>query len=274
MENVPKLFDPGLRQSRQARAQQLGAWPTFLHTAMLETVAERVGFIARRFDHALLLGDIGHTDWPDFASKQSFGSAQDFEREKISVPPASVDLIVSLGQLHVTNDVPGMLAQFRTALTPDGLMIACFPGGDTLHELRSAFVAAESRLTGGAALRVHPMIDVRDGGALLQRAGFAMPVADRDRLDVTYASPLALMQDLRSLGETCILADRAGQGLTRDMIAAVSSIYASEHGTGTGRVRATYTLVTLSGWAPAASQPKPKPRGSATVRMADALGKA
>jgi SAM-dependent methyltransferase len=272
MTDVPKLFDPALRRLRLARAQRLAPGPTFLQTAMLENCAERVGFMARRFSHALLLGDVTPAHWPDLADRRSFGLADDVAREKLSVEAASVDLIVSIGQLHVTNDVPGMLMQFCRALKPDGLMIACFPGGDTLHELRAALLNAESRLTNGAGLHVHPMMDVRDGGTLLQRTGFAMPVADLDRMQVTYATPIALMQDLRSLGETAVLTDRTGSRLNRKVIAAAGEAYAAAHATAAGRVTATYTLVTLSGWAPEASQPQPKRRGSATARLADVLG--
>jgi SAM-dependent methyltransferase len=271
MSDVPNLFDAAARARAVARSKRLGQGPTFLQTAMLENVADRVHFIARRFSDALLLGDIPSAAWPDVADSATYSTADIFLAAKIAVEPASLDLVVSVGDLHVVNDVPGLLLHCRQVLKPDGLLIACFPGADTLHELRDAFVQAESRLTGSASLRVHPMMDVRDGGTLLQRAGFAMPVADVDRLDVTYATPLDLLLDLRCLGETSVLADRSRGCLRRDVLAAAADWYASHHRTDTGRIRATFALVTLSGWAPADSQPAPKRRGSATARLADAL---
>jgi SAM-dependent methyltransferase len=271
MSPVPNLFDPHRRQLKLARARQFGDWPGFLQRAMLEIIAERVGFVAQRFEQALLLGDIADTDWPQLATRHTHGTLADQLSETLSYPPESFDLLVSLGQLHVTNDVPGMLLQFRQLLKPDGLLLACFPGGDTLHELRHALVQAESQTTGGAALRVHPMIDVRDGGNLLQRAGFAMPVADIDKLTVTYARPLDVLLDVRRLGETSVLGGDRPPPLTRKILAAFTTIYDSLYRTDAGRVQASYTVVALSGWSPADSQPKPKQRGSATMRLADAL---
>ncbi len=261
MQTVPKIFDADLRRQRLARA---GARPDFLDAAMLENISDRVAFIARRFSNALLLGDA--VDWPELAARQ---------RVVQDLPEAHdrFDLIVCAGLLHVMDDVPGYLVQLMALLEPDGFFVACFPGGDTLVELRDCLLASESDITGGAGQRVHPMIEVRDGGALLQRAGFAMPVADIDRTSVTYAQPLGLLRELRALGETSVLVDRPRNFLRSAVLARAMETYTQKYSLPSGRVTATLSLVSLSGWAPAENQPRPKLRGSATVSLADALKK-
>ncbi len=266
MSDVPKLFDTRLRQRRHLRAQALGPWPTFLQQAMLETIADRVSCIARRFSQAILLGDGEPAMWPRLSDAQRVITVA--ADESLALAARSADMIACAGLLHAANDVPGLLMQMRAALTPDGLMVATFLGGDTLHELRDCLLRAESDITGGAALRVHPMIEVRDGGSLLQRAGFAMPVADLDRLTVTYAHPLDLMRDLRSLGETSVLAGRSRQFLRRDVLLRACDLYIEKYTNDAGRVAATFSLITLSGWSPADNQPQPRARGSTTVSLA------
>jgi NADH dehydrogenase [ubiquinone] 1 alpha subcomplex assembly factor 5 len=273
MPDVPQLFDMQLRQQRLARAQRLGDWPTFLHKLMLDNIADRIACVARTFSSAQFIGDMRATDWPGLARAQQLMTPSLEEKFLLpeTEPEIEADLVVCAGLLHASNDVPGLLMQMRQLLQPDGLMVSCFLGGDTLHELRDCLLAAEAEITGGAALRVHPMIDVRDGGALLQRAGFAMPVADVDRLTVTYAHPLALVQDLRKLGETSVLVGRPRHFLRRDVLARMCELYVQKFSTDSGRVVATFSLITVSGWSPAASQPQPKKRGSATVSLAKVL---
>jgi len=181
------------------------------------------------------------------------------------------DLIVSLLSLHALNDAPGALVQIRRALKPDGLAIAAAFGGDTLTELRQALLAAETEIEGGAAPHIAPFADTRDYGALLQRAGFALPVTDVDRVRVRYANPLALLSDLRAMGETNVLAVRRRTGLRRAVLMRAMEIYQERFADADGRTPATFDLVTLTGWAPHESQQKPLAPGSAKARLADAL---
>ena len=174
--------------------------------------------------------------------------------------------------LHTANDLPGALIQLKRALSPDGLMIANLFGGETLIELRDAFTRAESEVSGGVSPRVLPFCDVREAGALLQRAGFALPVADTDRLTVRYDSPVALMHDLRRIGETNALTQRRRIPMRRDLLTKMLEIYADRHADSDGRIHATFEIVTLTGWHPHESQQKPLAPGSATARLADALG--
>ncbi len=174
--------------------------------------------------------------------------------------------------LQFVDDLPGTLIQIRRALVPDGLLLAALAGGDTLIELRQAFAAAEAEIEDGVSPRVAPSADVRDMGALLQRAGFALPVADVDRVTVRYASPLALMHDLRRMGATNPLIERSRRPLKRATLRRMIEIYNERFSDRDGRVRATFEIVWLSGWAPHESQQKPLAPGSARQRLADALG--
>jgi hypothetical protein len=179
---------------------------------------------------------------------------------------------VSLLALHAVNDLPGALVQIRRVLAPDGLFLACLLGGATLTELRQAFTEAEAEVEGGASPRVAPFADLRDLGALLQRAGFALPVTDVDTVVVRYADPLRLLRDLRAMGLSNPLAHRRKTPLRRATLLRAMQIYAKRFADPDGRVRATFELVWLSGWAPHESQQKPLRPGSARVRLADALG--
>jgi SAM-dependent methyltransferase len=183
----------------------------------------------------------------------------------------TLDLAVSALMLHLVNDLPGALLQIRRALRPDGLLLASLLGGDTLVELREAFLLAETELEGGASPRVAPLGEVRALGGLLQRAGFALPVADGDRVTVTYAHPMALMTDLRAMGATNVLAARRRLPLSRATLQRACDIYVERHARPDGRVPATFEIVTLTGWAPHESQPQPLSPGSGKVRLADAL---
>jgi len=185
---------------------------------------------------------------------------------------ASLDLVVSALALQYVNDLPGTLIQVRRALRPDGLLLAALAGGDTLGELRQAFAAAEAEIEDGISPRVAPFADLREMGALLQRAGFALPVTDVDRLTVRYPSPIALMHDLRRMGATNPLVDRRRRPLKRVMLERMTEIYAERFSDPDGRIRATFEIVWLSGWAPHESQQQPLAPGSARQRLADALG--
>ena len=192
--------------------------------------------------------------------------------ERLPFAPESVNLIVSLLSLHWTNDLVGALIQIRRALKPDGLFLGAYLGGATLNELRQSLLAAEVEVTGGAGPRVSPFADGLDAAGLLQRAGFALPVADVDRLTVFYSHPLKLMADLRAMGETNVLADRPRRPLSRAVLARMCEIYAERFARPDGRVPATFEIVSLTGWAPHDSQPRPLKPGSAKMRLAEALG--
>ena len=180
--------------------------------------------------------------------------------------------MVSTLALHWTNDVVGALIQIRRALKPDGLFIGSLLGGATLTELRQSLLAAEAELTGGAGPRVSPFADPYDAAGLMQRSGFALPVADVDRVTVRYAHPLKLLADLRAMGETSVLAERHPKRLTRQVLARAFEIYVERFAEPDGRVPATFEILTLTGWAPDPSQQKPLKPGSAKMRLADALG--
>jgi SAM-dependent methyltransferase len=184
----------------------------------------------------------------------------------------SLDLITSALSLHWVNDVPGFLAQARLALRPDGLFLVSFLGGRTLQELRAVMAQAEAEIGRAPAPRVSPFADAQDGAQLLQRAGFALPVADSDVVTVRYANIFGLFRDLKAMGETAAFAGHQAPALTRTLIARAADIYARDHSDPDGRIRATFEIVTLTGWAPHASQQKPLRRGSAKMRLADALG--
>jgi len=192
--------------------------------------------------------------------------------EALPFAGGSIDLAVSALALHLVNDLPGTLIQIRRALRPDGLFLAALLGGDTLIELRHAFMLAETETAGGVTPRIFPTADVRDTGALLQRAGFALPVVDSEMLTVTYESPLALMRELKGMGGSNPLASRSRKTLRKDTLAKVTEIYRERFSEANGRVRATFEIIYLSGWAPHESQQKPLKPGSAAHRLADALG--
>jgi len=196
------------------------------------------------------------------------------DEEALPFAAASLDLVVSCLALHWVNDLPGALVQIRRALKPDGLLLAALVGGDTLFELRECLAAAEAELEGGASPRVAPFADVQALGALLQRAGFALPVADLDRHVVRYAHMLELLRDLRRMGATNVLLERRRAPLRRATLARAAARYAERFADADGRIRATFEVISISGWAPHESQQKPLRPGAARVRLADALGAA
>ncbi len=193
------------------------------------------------------------------------------EDEALRLPPESLDLALSALALQFANDLPGVLAQIRRALKPDGLFLAALPGGDTLTELRQSFAIAEVECEGGLSPRVLPFADLRDLGALLQRAGFALPVADVDRVIVRYDDAFGLMRDLQRMGATNVLAERRRTMLRRTTLLKMAQTYSERFADSDGRIRATFDIVWLSGWAPHASQQQPLKPGSAKASLADAV---
>ena len=193
------------------------------------------------------------------------------DAEELPFTPRSFDLAISALALHSVNDLPGALVQIRRLLAADGLFLGCMIGGQTLQELRAAFAEAETEIRGGASPRVAPFADLRDLGGLLQRAGFALPVTDADTFTVRYDTMFALMADLRAMGATNNLVERSRQFLRRNVVMRAADIYASRFSDADGRVRATFEILWMSGWAPHDSQQKPLQPGSAKMRLADAL---
>jgi SAM-dependent methyltransferase len=277
------VFDRMLLRARARRAHALGP-ETFLLDRVAADLAERLDAVLRDFPVAVDLGTPTDAVRRALAEKKNIGTlfaAATPPREDLSLVAdeealpfrdASLDLVVSALALHFVNDLPGALVQIRRALKPDGLFLAALLGGDTLTELRQSFAAAEAEVEGGISPRVAPFADVRDLGALLQRAGFALPVTDVDRLTVRYASPFALMAELRRMGATNALAERRRVPLRRATLARMAELYAERFADPDGRIRATFEVVWLSGWAPHESQQKPLRPGSAQARLADALG--
>jgi len=281
MSSVPKIFDPRLLVQRRERARRLAIpGADFLFERATEDLAERLAAVQRRFERAAIVGpdtgalaralrDSGQVgSWIETGS----GSGDRPDRiEQLALPDASIDLAVSVLALQWLNDLPGVMAQIRRALRPDGLLLAVLAGGETLRELRDVLTSAEIEIRGGASPRVAPFADVRDVGALLQRAGFALPVTDTDRLVVRYDTMFGLLHDLRAMGATNVLVDRDPRPLTRTIAARAAALYAERHADPDGRIRATFELVSLSGWAPHASQQQPLKPGAGRIRLEDAL---
>jgi SAM-dependent methyltransferase len=276
----PVIFDRTLLRARRARAAALGP-ATFLIDRVADDMAGRLSAVLRQFDIAAdigtptgavrqaLAGRVGTIVAAEPMSGGAFAVAAD--EEALPFRDGSLDLVVSALALQFVNDLPGTLVQIRRALKPDGLFLAAMIGGESLVELREAFAQAESEVEGGVSPRVAPFADLRDLGALLQRAGFALPVTDIDRVTVRYATPLALMHDLRCMGASNALAERRRTPLRRATLRRLFEIYAERFSDADGRIRATFEIVWLSGWAPHESQQKPLQPGSAKIRLADAL---
>jgi len=287
MAQGPTIFDRKLLRERQRRARTRGA-ATFLLDHAATELAERLAAVVRQFDVAVDLGtptdavrralagsaQIGTliAAAPAAAALDERGLRVAADEEALPFADGALDLVVSALALQWVNDLPGTLVQIRRALKPDGLLLAAMLGGDSLMELREAFAAAESEIEGGLSPRVAPFADLRDLGGLMQRAGFALPVVDSDRLTVRYDSALALMRDLRAMGATNVLAERRRAPLRRATLQRVAEIYAERFADPDGRVRATFEIAWLLGWSPHASQQKPLKPGSAARRLADALG--
>ncbi|MCA3714461.1 methyltransferase domain-containing protein [Phenylobacterium sp.] len=288
----PRIFDRDLLRRRLDRAAPGYAGADFLKRRAAGDIVMRLEAIMRDFPRAVDLGArngafaqaladsdaaprVGLLVEADLSGRMLSGRSGmrvQADEERLPFAAASLDLIVSSLSLHWANDVIGALVQARLALKPDGLFIGALFGGATLTELRQALTAAELELTGGAGPRVSPFADPSDAAGLLQRAGFALPVADVDRVTVRYDHPLKLMADLRRMGETSVLAERHPRPLTRRVLARALEIYARDFADPDGRLPATFEILTLTGWSPSETQQKPLRPGSAKVRLADALG--
>ena len=266
----PLIFDRKLLRARRARAMAL-APATFLLERVAEDMADRLSAVLRRFETAADVATPGDALRRALTGKVGAFVEAETDDEALPFRDGSLDLVVSGLGLQFVNDLPGTLIQIRRALKPDGLFVAALIGGDSLIELREAFGAAESEVEGGVSPRVAPFADLRDLGALLQRAGFALPVTDVDRVTVRYADPLALMHDLRRMGATNAMIERRRTPLKRATLKRMFEIYAERFSDADGRVRATFDILWLSGWTPHESQQKPLAPGSAKTRLADAL---
>ncbi len=283
----PLIFDRGLVGDHRRRAASIGP-ATFLLDRVADDLADRLSAVLRRFELALDLGSPGEAVRAALMRSGTVGTivvadpiapsqrpSLPFvvaDEEALPFRDAAFDLVVSALALHFVNDLPGTLVQIRRALKPDGLFMAALYGGETLTELRQAFAAAESEIEGGISPRVAPFADLRELGALLQRAGLALPVADVDAVTVRYQDVFALMHDLRRMGATNALRDRRRAPLRRATLMRMAQIYRERFSGDDGRVRATFEIVWLSGWAPHPRQQQPLKPGSAQTRLADALG--
>lgn len=276
-------FNTKLLQRRRERAAK--TWPkaAFLLDRAGDDLCERLSFINRTFENVLITEPYrGHfsqilKQHPDLEGKINLSTSDGPSRvggEFGFAPLAdqSLDLFVSNLLLHWVNDVPGLLAQARAALRPDGLLLVSFLGGRTLQELRSVLAQAETELGQGPRHRVSPFADAQDGAQLLQRARFALPVADSDVITVRYDTIFGLFRDLKAMGETAAFAKRPESPLTRAIIARAGDIYARNYCDDDGRIRATFEIITLTGWSPHSSQQQPLKPGSAKMRLAEALG--
>lgn len=292
MDAPPLLFDRALHRRRLDRAAVNAASADFLRQRAAEDAVQRLEAIMREFSLAVELGarhgafaqcltgtpaaaKVGlliQTDLSPPMLARCPGARLVADEERLPFAPESLDLVVSNLALHWANDLPGALSQIRAALRPDGLFLGSILGGRTLTELRQALLQAETEVSGGAGPRVSPFADVMDAANLLQRASFALPVADVDSVSVYYSHPLTLLRDLRAMGETNVLIGRPRRPLTRAVLARACQVYAERFARADGKVVATFDIVTMTGWAPHTSQQQPLRPGSAKTRLADALG--
>ena len=288
MPRHANVFDRAVLAQRRRRAATLGL-ATFLIDRVAQELSDRLAGVLRRFDLTVDLGTPTGAVRRALASLETIAtvvaagpSVDDLgehaglrvaaDAEALPFRDSSLDLVVSALALQFVNDLPGTLIQVRRALKPDGLFLAAMLGGDTLTELRQAFAAAEAEIEGGVSPRVAPFVDVREMGSLLQRAGLALPVTDVDRLTVRYDTVFALMRDLRRMGATNALSERRRVPLRRATLMRMGQIYAERFADPDMRLRATFEVVWMSGWAPHAGQQQPLRPGSAKARLADALG--
>jgi NADH dehydrogenase [ubiquinone] 1 alpha subcomplex assembly factor 5 len=286
MSSAPiMVFDR--RAVRAHRARTHG--DDFLFREIADRLADRLDDVDRRFETGLVVGARRGVLAEALAARTKFARVIDMdpaaellrdagglrvvaEPDLLPFGEGTLDAVIAVPSLHWVDDLPGALLQLRRALRPDGLLLGALFGGETLTELRGALIDAELAEEGGASPRVSPFADTRDMGALLQRAGFALPVIDSDTLTLTYPDALALMHDLRAMGETNAVAERRRGFTRRATMARAAALYAERHGLPDGRIPATFQVIYLTAWAPAPSQPKPLRPGSAAARLADALG--
>jgi SAM-dependent methyltransferase len=265
MQPPPALTDRDALVRFRTRAARMVNPALFLQQAAATEVQERLAMVNRTFTSPAVVTGFPQV-WQDLEGARIVA-----DDEVLTLDVQAHDLVIHALALHWANDPVGQMVQARRALRPDGLFIAVLFGGQTLAELRAVLAEAEVAVTGGLSPRVAPMAEIRDAGALLQRAGFALPVADSVTQVVTYASPLHLMRDLRAMGEVNALAARDRRPLRRAVIEAANSLYIREF-CDKDRIRATFEMIFLTGWAPSSNQPQPLRPGSATTRLADALG--
>lgn len=295
MNEIRQIFDRAQLRRQRRRAAPAFARHDFLFRELAERLLDRLADIRQAFPLAVDLSPhagaleavrqgmdarlggietlIEASDLGFPANAGSAGPRLACGEEALPFRPASLDLILSCMGLHWVNDLPGALIQMRDALRPDGLFLGVLLGGDTLVELRQCLMEAELAETGGASPRVSPMVGLRDAAGLLQRAGFALPVADAETLTVTYADALALMRDLRGMGEGNALVVRPRRPVGRLVLARASALYRERFADANGRIKATFQAVFLTGWAPSANQQQPARRGSGEVSLAEFLGK-
>ena len=260
---MPQITDRAALMRNRARAS---AEAMFLHAQAADELDERLNEVNKTFTSPAIV-----TGFAQFWSDRFPQARVVADDEVLDLAPQSHDLVIHAMSLHWANDPVGQLVQCRHALRPDGLLLCVFLGGQTLHELRTALAEAEIAVTGGLSPRIAPMGEIRDAGGLLQRAGFAMPVADSATLTASYANAFHLMHDLRKMGEANALSDRIRHFTRRNVLTEAASIYAAHFSNDADRVDATFEVITLTGWAPDESQPQPLRPGSATTRLADAL---
>ena len=289
MNDEARLFDRRLLRMRRARFAHEMPEREFLLTYVAREIAERLSAILREFPLAVDLGafhgplgralaklpSVGEVIYAESVAELAAlcpGPALVCDEELLPFKDAKLALVVSGLALHRVNDLPGALVQIRRALRADGLFMAATLGARSLFELRRALLEAEAETQGGASPHIAPFADVREYGALLQRAGFAIPVADAEMLTVTYAHPRDLMREIRAMGGGNVLTSRRKTPLLRKTLQRSEDIYRERYGTPDGRITASFEIVYLSGWAPHASQQKPLAPGSAETRLAEALG--
>ncbi len=291
MNDAAGPFDRRLMRLRRQRCLSAGAsrnW--FLHRELAERLIDRLDDIRRPLSRVLDLGSgtddlarrlalrpgteiVARLDPTGAALRDPGFPSVVADEELLPFGSDRFDAVVGMMSLHRVNDLPGTLAQIRHALRPDGLLLVAFPGGESLGELRASLTLAELERTGGSGARVLPFVDLADAAALLQRTGYALAVADIDRLTVTYGDPRDLLRDLRQMGETNILRGHAARPLRRDVLARAIKLYREHFCRPDGRVTATFEFLFLTGWKPHPAQPKPLPRGSGQVNLARWLGR-
>lgn len=278
--DIPDLFDQMALHRNLSRAAANGNLPSFLDNAATTELIDRFESISRRFSEiAIVSHDASHIVGaikPRLSSNCTITEISMLAEDGIflnnpNLPPQAFDCIFVCPGLEWANDLPGSLTRLHRALKPDGVMLAAMLGGESLHELRSSWLQAETMLIAGASPRVAPFCDVRDAGGLLQRAGFALPVVDTDRLTVRYSNALELVRDLKAHGLSNIMTERHRSLVTPNLMATACAHYGQKFADPDNRVRATFQLIYLTGWSPHESQPKPLRPGSAKTRLADAL---
>ncbi|WP_322867245.1 SAM-dependent methyltransferase [Aquicoccus sp. G2-2] len=265
MTNSPTLTNYSALARNRMRANK--AFEPFLHRLVADEIKDRLSMIKKSFNAPGIV-----TGYPGFWGAEIPDGTVVSDEDTLSFVPGGHDLVVHAMALHWANDPVGQLIQCRHALQSDGLFMAALFGGRTLHELRASLAQAESEISGGLSPRVAPMAEIRDLGDLLQRAGFALPVADSLLFTASYQSPWHLMRELRAMGEQNALSGRLEHFSRRKIFDRAVQLYINNFGGTDGRIPATFEVVFLVGWAPDPSQPQPLRPGSARARLADALG--